>query len=434
MRNETSAGGTVFNVLLIEDNVAQAGLIKKHLSLSSTPPFIVRHAANLETGVEFLSSDSDAILLDLSLPDSQGLKTFLRVRERAPEIPIIILTALDSEELGIEAVRHGAQDYLIKGKIQFGEIPRLLRYAIERNKTQAALRQLSMTDELTGLHNRRSFNLLAEQEKKKAFREKKNLFLTFIDIDGLKAINDTYGHYAGDRAIQGMAELLNETFRRSDIIARLGGDEFVVLSPEPSAEGAQSVTARLEAAKKNFQSRFSFDFSFSLGTTLCPFESPGRLEDLITEADRQMYRQKKAREAEKAAALSPDTKVHPKKTILIVEDDASIRKMLQARLVSADFEVVTAGDGEEGLALARKIRPDLILLDLRLPKLHGEEVCKAVREDHDKKFAGIPILMLTAKTADVDRVIGHVIGATLYMTKPFDGGEVVKAIRKLMRS
>ena len=351
---ETSAPNTVFSVLLIEDNLVQASLIKKRVSPLSNPSFVVRHAVNLGTGIEFISSNPDAILLDLSLPDSQGLKTFLRVKERAPEIPVIILTALDSEVLGIEAVRHGAQDYLIKGKTQFGEIPRLLRYAIERHKTQTALLQLSMTDELTGLHNRRSFNLLAEQEKKIAFREKKNLSLTFIDIDGLKAINDTYGHYAGDRAIKAMAELLNETFRRSDIIARLGGDEFVVLSPEPSAEGAQSVVARLEAAKKNFQSRFPFDFSFSFGTTLCPFESPVRLEDLIDDADRQMYRRKEAGEAERAVAHSPDAKVRVKETILIIEDDVSIRKMLQTRVVTAGFEVVTAADGEEGLALARK--------------------------------------------------------------------------------
>jgi len=92
--------------------------------------------------------------------------------------------------------------------------------------------------------------------------------------------------------------------------------------------------------------------------------------------------------------------------------------------------VETAEDGENALKKARLIHPDLIILDLKLPRLSGEEVCKAIRNDHDKEFAKTPIIMLTAKTSDVDRVIGNVIGATCYMTKPYDLPELLKNIRK----
>lgn len=423
----------VFSVLLIEDNIAQANLIKKRVSLLSTPSFLVRHAANLKAGIGFLSSKPDVILLDLSLPDSQGLSTFIRMKEHAPDTPIIILTALDNETFGLEAVRHGAQDYLVKGKTEFGEIPRVLRYAIERNKNQSELRQWSLKDELTGLHNRRSFYLLAEQEMKSARREKRNLLFTFLDINGLKVINDGFGHNAGDRTIRAMAELLNETFRSSDIVARLSGDEFAVLSHDATVEAAQIMAERLETAIKNFRMRFPFDFSFSWGTSLFRFELPSRLEDLMAEADHHMYERKKTSERKSAIASAPDVNVRTKKIILIIEDDAAIRKMLHTRFSSSNFEVTAAADGEEGLALARQTHPDLILLDLRLPKLPGEEVCKAVREDEDKQFSKVPIIMLTAKTSDVDRVIGHVIGATQYVTKPFDGLELLKLVKKLLR-
>ncbi len=120
-----------------------------------------------------------------------------------------------------------------------------------------------------------------------------------------------------------------------------------------------------------------------------------------------------------------------KKKILILEDDQNTGKFLSYRLKKLDFDVLVVGDGEKGLSEARREPPDLVILDLGLPKLSGEEVCKAIREDHDKKFAQIPIIMLTAKNSDVDHVIGKVIGANCYMVKPFKADDLIKEIKKL---
>ncbi len=120
----------------------------------------------------------------------------------------------------------------------------------------------------------------------------------------------------------------------------------------------------------------------------------------------------------------------PKKKILVVDDDPTIRKALTLRLRHAGFAVVTAEDGNSALETARMERPDVIVLDLKLPQLRGEEVCKAIREDHDKAFACVPIIMLTGKTSDVDRVIGMVIGASCYITKPYRSDQLMKQIRK----
>ena len=123
-------------------------------------------------------------------------------------------------------------------------------------------------------------------------------------------------------------------------------------------------------------------------------------------------------------------KKRDKKIILIVDDEEDIRRMLAFRLRQAGFIVQVASDGEKALEVARRIFPDLIVLDLTLPHISGQEVCKAVREDDDKEFASTPIIMLTAKSTEVDHIIGKVIGANYYMTKPFDFPAVLENIQQ----
>lgn len=106
------------------------------------------------------------------------------------------------------------------------------------------------------------------------------------------------------------------------------------------------------------------------------------------------------------------------KKILLIEDEVDIVRILEFRLKRSGFEVSVATDGEAGLRRAREEQPDLIILNLLLPKLPGEEVCRQVRQDEN--INKVPIIMLTAKKDDVDRIVGRVIGANFYMTKPFD--------------
>lgn len=118
-----------------------------------------------------------------------------------------------------------------------------------------------------------------------------------------------------------------------------------------------------------------------------------------------------------------------KKTILVVDDEESILTLLQYNLVQAGFEVKTAMDGEEGLRMAVDEEPDFMVLDLMLPKKDGIEVCKELRQ---KKIL-IPILMLTAKGEEFDKVLGLELGADDYMTKPFSPREVVARVKAILR-
>lgn len=119
------------------------------------------------------------------------------------------------------------------------------------------------------------------------------------------------------------------------------------------------------------------------------------------------------------------------KKILIIEDEADLCKFLDLRFQKEGFTVVIANDGVEGLEKAKEEKPDIIILDLMLPSLPGEEVCKRIRKDAD--ICETPIIMLTAKDTDVDRIVGRVIGADAYLNKPFDGRKLLEEIRRLIK-
>jgi glutamate dehydrogenase (NAD(P)+) len=128
-----------FHVLLIEDNPADAGLIREMLTESRDPPFAVEHAERLRTGLDRIAAGGiDAVLLDLSLPDSEGLETLFQVRDRAPRVPIVILTGMSDVSRAAKAVEQGAQEYLIKGKVETQTLSRAIRYAIQRTRAENA--------------------------------------------------------------------------------------------------------------------------------------------------------------------------------------------------------------------------------------------------------------------------------------------------------
>jgi diguanylate cyclase (GGDEF)-like protein len=168
----------------------------------------------------------------------------------------------------------------------------------ERVRMEEALRALALLDELTGLYNRRGFSILAEHQLKMAERGKRRMLLLFSDLDGLKWINDTFGHPEGDRALIEVADILEETFRESDIVARIGGDEFVVLAVETNGSPAGVLTTRL---RENLEARNAgadrrYQLSLSVGVAHYDPTRPCSLDDLLAGADRAMYGQKRCSE------------------------------------------------------------------------------------------------------------------------------------------
>jgi DNA-binding response OmpR family regulator len=128
-------------VLVVEDNPADADFIQETLAETGPVCFQVESVSRLSDAFARLESkDIDLVLLDLGLPDSQGLQTLHKLREAAPAIPVIVLTGTDDQELALTSVRDGAQDYLVKGQFNRGLLTRAARYAVERQKAEAVLR------------------------------------------------------------------------------------------------------------------------------------------------------------------------------------------------------------------------------------------------------------------------------------------------------
>jgi diguanylate cyclase (GGDEF)-like protein/PAS domain S-box-containing protein len=169
--------------------------------------------------------------------------------------------------------------------------------AIERKRLEEEVRSLSLTDDLTGLYNRRGFTLLAEREVIVAHRMNRPMLLFFCDVDNFKLINDTWGHAQGDLALKEISNILKENFRESDILARIGGDEFVILAVDSSQESAETMANRIQTffSIRNQQGDKPYKLSLSLGVTRFNPENPCSVSELIVNADGLMYQQKQAK-------------------------------------------------------------------------------------------------------------------------------------------
>jgi two-component system, cell cycle response regulator len=306
----------IINILLVEDNPGDARLIRELLLAEAgarSPDSLLQVylVDRLSSGLERLVEGGiDVVLLDLSLPDSQGLETLMKVRAQSPQLPTVVLTGLANEEVAMQALQEGAQDYLIKGESDYSSIlKRSMRYAIERQRLQAELHRLALTDELTGLYNRRAFIALADQQLKLARRTHTDLFLLFADVDGLKEINDTLGHREGDRALIEIASILRQSARESDIIARMGGDEFVILGAQGTGAGMSSLSGRIQTNLKAYNVRMdaSYRLGISLGMASLDPDRPCTIDQLVDLADSLMYQQKRDNHGSKTQSSKWDS-------------------------------------------------------------------------------------------------------------------------------
>ena len=153
----------------------------------------------------------------------------------------------------------------------------------------------SLRDELTGLYNRRGFMTLSEQHDRYARRVQKSYIILFADMDGLKQINDRFGHKEGDLALKQTAFILQESFRSVDIAGRIGGDEFVVLAVDNGGKGEAFFRKRLEDAFKAYNSKSEKPYKLSVSLGICMFDpnKPVPFKKLLTESDKLLYEEKK---------------------------------------------------------------------------------------------------------------------------------------------
>jgi two-component system, cell cycle response regulator len=298
------------NILLVEDNPSDVRLVHEALRDLDALRFNVVHAATLGQALECLASRRlDIGLLDLDLPDSRGLDVVQQIRGVAPQMPLVVLTGNNDQRVATASLQEGAQDYLVKAEVSGQSLWRALRYAIERQRVQFELLNLSLVDDLTGLSNRKGFLSQATHHARLAERLEKPFLVGFIDLDGLKRINDTFGHQEGNRALVEAAQVLRNSFRQADILARFGGDEFAVVVTEANESAMPVVIRRVDEHVRivNAQPQRLYELALSIGLVVHDGSQPSDLEFLLQQADALMYRHKRDKRTRKDPRASEET-------------------------------------------------------------------------------------------------------------------------------
>lgn len=300
-------------VLQVEDNPGDVYLVDRMLGEVRQHRYRLVPVATLGEARERLStSHFDVVLLDLSLPDSNGLQTLQAIADYAPATPIVLLTGMCDDTLALEAVQHGAQDYLVKGQFNSDLLMRVIHYAIDRKQAERALEEMARYDALTGLANRRVFYTRLKAAMRRVSREPFQVALLFLDLDHFKAINDHLGHEFGDLLLQAVAERLRAATGYRDTIARLGGDEFAVLLEDKTVMRlAGDVAQRIvDAVGEPYRLKDrEVHTSTSVGIALYTGKEGYTPEELLKYADAAMYgakRQGRNRVAHYDRRIQPD--------------------------------------------------------------------------------------------------------------------------------
>jgi diguanylate cyclase (GGDEF)-like protein len=179
----------------------------------------------------------------------------------------------------------------------------------QQKREELRLRKASLTDDLTRLHNRRGFMTLADQQLRLARRQGKDAVVLYVDMNGFKELNDTYGHAVGDRALVAVARLLRQTVRDCDVVARLGGDEFTVLALDADGFGARAIQRRIEEQLMvlNASGTLPTSIGLTLGHTRVRPSDPAGICELLSRADQLLYARKRRRALAIAAGAATTT-------------------------------------------------------------------------------------------------------------------------------
>jgi diguanylate cyclase (GGDEF)-like protein len=280
-------------ILIVDDEKTMSSLLVSLLSKQG------HECQTAKDGIEALEKikkgSFDAAVIDVVMPLMDGITLTGELLKLYPNLPIMIMSGHADDHSAETAIAAGAREF-IKKPFFIDEFTLRFDKMMRAHKAEEALLALSLTDELTGLYNRRRFFVLTEQYLKVAIRTKKRSLLLYIDMDDLKSINDHYGHNEGDRALIDLSNILKKTFRESDIIARIGGDEFVVLL-ESTAENDEILITRLSDNIKDHHAKQIRNYRLSISVGVAQFDpdNPISIDDLLSKADALMYAEKRKR-------------------------------------------------------------------------------------------------------------------------------------------
>ncbi|HIM07743.1 MAG TPA: GGDEF domain-containing response regulator, partial [Gammaproteobacteria bacterium] len=282
-------------ILFIEDSAADARLLKELLHDAQPTKHLVTSAYTANEGIALLEDKYfDIVITDLNLPDTEGFNIITYIQDVNSEIPIVVLSNQEDDDLALEIVQMGAQDYLIKGQGDGYLINRVIDYSIERKRDIQQLNYLANYDSLTGLANRLLFRERLDRALIRADRNKTLVALFVIDLDRFKSVNDSLGHDAGDQLLVEVSKRLSACTREGDTVARLGGDEFTIIMEDvKNTDDVVKIADKvLDLMKREFDI-LSHDVFVtpSIGITIYPIDDT-HASHLFVNADSAMYQAK----------------------------------------------------------------------------------------------------------------------------------------------
>lgn len=284
-----------------------------------------------------------------------------------------------------------------------------------------------LTDGLTGLINHGFFIHSLAREIEKSARYEEPLTLALIDIDSFAGYNKRHGPLKGDRVLKEVANVVGNSIREVDLAARLSGDVFAVIYTKSDISLANASAERMRQAVEE-----TFDKKPTVSIGLARFPDHAKnLENLLSKAEEALLnaKMKGRNNVFLIEQTSPETRSRP--TVLVVDDDPTNVKLLEAKLFRFNYEILKAYSGEEALSIINDANVDLVLLDVMMPGIDGYEVCHRLKSAEDTK--SIPVVMVTALDDPEAKVNAVKAGADDFLTKPSDKEELRDCIESLLR-
>jgi diguanylate cyclase len=264
-------------------------LAAERLQISCT-----RHERVADAADHLASARVSCVLLDASGPGLEPMSALSRLKAARSDVPIVVLGADGNSTLALAAVQAGAQDYLVRDEVDAGSLERSIRYAIDRKRTEVQLAHLAVHDHLTGLPNRSVFDDRLEHALQRRRDGQGGVAVLFIDLDGFKRLNDSFGHGAGDDVLREAGVRIRAAVRPHDTVARLGGDEFTALCEGVYGDhGALTIGGRIaeELARPLVIDGHEIVLRASIGVVLAERQDV-TAEELLQQSDDAMYRAK----------------------------------------------------------------------------------------------------------------------------------------------
>jgi len=298
-------------ILIVDDSAALRSMVKTILSKEDVFDRYYE-AGDGEEAMDFLQSgqDVDLVLMDLVMPRVDGIEviSWLKEREGFQDLPVLVLSVEARGDVKARGLNLGASDYVVK-PFDPGELVARIKLILKRKEVQddlkrknqellkinEELKRLAVTDELTQLFNRSHFFECLLQEMKRSVRYRMKMTLMLIDLDDFKAVNDTFGHLAGDEVLREVSGIFREAVRDSDSVGRFGGEEFIIFLVHTDVEGASIPAERIRAKveEKVFAFREgTYRATVSIGLAEFPIDTTESRDEFIRRADVALYQAK----------------------------------------------------------------------------------------------------------------------------------------------